>query len=257
MKTTLILDEKAEERKHYSIAEKIRFCEFALVKMEQDLASLNSVANEVGISSSCLSRWLNRLPQYRFVARQDQVRYILHRGRKNQLDCIGAELLAFVENLRESGYSISRKMLVAQATNILGSDSSFSSKTYAARPQSVSRWMRKNNLTIRSGTHQAQAPPQTVTTSAANFFVNVAWPAVSLDQPHRHKDFIINMDETPVFFSMHPTKSVDKIGTKTINICIAKYAGQRATVAVCFTASGVQLKSMIIFKGERSFSFCY
>ena len=99
MKATLMVDEKTEERKHYSIAEKIRFCEFAMVKMEQDLASLNSIANEVSISASCLSRWMNRLPQFRFIATQDQVRYSLHRGRGNQLDCIGAELLAFVETL--------------------------------------------------------------------------------------------------------------------------------------------------------------
>ncbi len=99
MKTTLVLDEKTEKRKHYSIVEKIHFCKFALVKMEQDLASLNSISNKIGISSSCLSRWMNCLPKYRFIAKHDQVRYILHRGRENQLDSIGAELLAFVENL--------------------------------------------------------------------------------------------------------------------------------------------------------------
>jgi hypothetical protein len=58
------------------------------------------------------------------------------------------------------------------------------------------------------------------------------------------------MDESAVFFSMHPTKSVEKIGLKTVNIRIAKNAGQCATVEVCFTASGIQLKSLVIFKGK-------
>jgi hypothetical protein len=92
MKATLVLDEKTEEQKHYSITKKICLCEFALVQMEQDLASLNSIASELGIALLCLSRWMNHLPQYHFIAKQDLVRYSLHSGKENQLDCIGAEL---------------------------------------------------------------------------------------------------------------------------------------------------------------------
>jgi hypothetical protein len=87
--------------------------------MDQDLASLNSIASELGISSSCLSHWMNRLPQYRFIAKQDPVRFSLHSGKANQLDCIGAELFAFVESLQDSGYAVTQKMLVAQASKIL------------------------------------------------------------------------------------------------------------------------------------------
>ncbi len=246
MKTTLVLDEKAEERT-YSIAEKICFCKFVLVCMEQDLVSLNSIGNEVGVSLSCFSHWLNHLPQYFFIAKHDQVRYILHGGHKNQLDCIGAELLAVVANLQESWYAILRKILIAQALRILGSDSFFSLKTYAVCTQSVSCWMRKNNLTLRAGTHQAQAPPYTAIMASANFIVNVIQPAVSLAQPHHHKDFIINMDQTPVFFwcmLLNPLRWL---------------APRQSTFALplCFTASGVQLKLMVIFKCESGFSFCY
>ena len=212
---------------------------------------MNTVADECHVSNSSLSRWMNNLPIYRHIAKKDQVRYAIICGRKSQLEDLGPQLLAFVEDLREKGYGVSRKMIVAHACRLLGSDSVFALKSYAARAQSVSRWMAKVGLTIRTGTHQAQALPQTVASAAEDFIVNIARPAVS--QPYRHPDFIINMDQTPVFFSMHPTKSVDKIGTKTINIRIAKNAGQRATVAVCFTASGIQLKSLVIFKGTSLF----
>ncbi len=37
---------------------------------------------------------------------------------------------------------------------------------------------------------------------------------------------------------------------KTVNIGIAKNAGQCATMEVCYTASGIQLKSLVIFKGK-------
>ncbi len=246
----LVKDKETGERVRLSIQQKIQCCEFFMVRSEEDLASLNTVADELGVSSSCLSRWMNKLPQYRFLVKLERERFSLHQGRSAQLDVIGPELLAFVEDLREKGYAVSRKMIVAQACRILGPECAFSSKSYAARAQSVSRWMKNNNLTIRAGTHQGQALPQTVTSLATDFIVNIARPAVSVDQPHRHQDFIINMDQTPVFFSMHPTKSVDTVGNKTINIRIAKNGSQRATVAVGFTASGIQLRSMIIFKGN-------
>ena len=84
--------------------------------------------------------------------------------------------------------------------------------------------------------------------SSEDFIINIGCPAII--QEYRHPDFIMNMDETLVYVSMHPTKSVEKIGAKTVNICITQNAGQHATVAVGFTASGFQLKSLVIFKGK-------
>ncbi len=245
------IETEKEQRPHYSIQQKIQYVEFAMLRMDEDLASLNTIADEIGVSNSSLSRWMNKLPQYRHIAKHDQVRFSLNAGRRSQLDDIGPELLGFVKDLRKNGYAVSRKMIVVQACKMMTSDSAFRSKSYAARAQSVSHWMAKNNLSIRAGTHQAQVLPQLVSSAALDFIENIACPAVSPDLPYRHPDFIMNMDQTPVHFSMHPTKSVDNIGARTINIRIAKNAGQRATVAVCFTASGIQLKLLVIFKGKN------
>ncbi len=247
----VVLDEGVMERNHYSIAQKISYVSYAklLRHMEEDLASMTTVADEWGVSPSSLSRWINKLPIYHHIAETDQVRFSLAAGRHGQLEDIGSELLVYIDNLREKGYAVSRKMIVVQSTRLLGPDSAFSLKSFAARGQSVSRWMAsKVGLTTRTDTHQAQALPQTVLLTALDFIVNIARPAVSWE--YRHPDFIMNMDETPVYFSMHPTKSVEKISMKTVNIRIAKNTGQRATVAFGITASGIQLKSLIIFKGK-------
>jgi hypothetical protein len=105
--------------------------------MEEDLASMNTVADEIGVSHTSLSRWINKLPIYRHIEKTDQVRFSLAGGRKSQLEDIGPALLAFVEDLREKGYGVSRKMIVAQSTKLLGPDSAFALKSYAARAQSV------------------------------------------------------------------------------------------------------------------------
>ncbi len=87
--------------------------------------------------------------------------------------------------------------------------------------------MAKNDLTFRTGTHQAQANPQTVSSSTQDFMVNIA--CLAINQPCWDCKFIINMYQTPVFFSMHSTKLVDMIGSHTINTRIAKNGSQRAT----------------------------
>ena len=247
-----VVENTEKKRNHYTIQQKITICEYAEVRMEEDLAVMSDIADEVGVPVSCISRWLDQLPVLRHINRNDQVRLSVNPGRHGQLEDVGAELLGFVEELRDDGYAVLRKMIVMKACQLLGTtDSDFSSKSYAARAQSVSRWMARNNLSIRTGTHQAQAPPQTVSSAAEDFIVNMARPAVN--QSYRDQRYIINMDQTPVFFSMHPSRSVEKIGTRSVNIRIAKNGSQRATVAVCFTASGEQLKSLIIFKGKRIF----
>ena len=149
------IKEGKDECHRYSIQDKIRIVEFAMVRIEEDLASLNVIADEVGVHSTTLLRWFNKLPIYRYIAKNDQVRFSLSTGRRGQLEDIGTELLAFVEDLHENGYAVSRKMIVMQACRLLGSDCPFSSKSYAAKAQSVSRWMAKNELSVRSGTESS------------------------------------------------------------------------------------------------------
>jgi hypothetical protein len=219
-KEARVVENMEKKRTHYTILQKITLCEYAEVHMEVELSAMSDIVDEVGVPVSCISRWLDQLPILRHINRNDQVRLSVNPGCCGQLEDVGAELLAFVEELRNSGYAVSRKMIVAKACQLLGTDSDFSSKSFAARAQSVSHWMARNDLLICTGTHQAQAPPQRVLTAAEDFIVNIARPAVN--QSYHDRRYIINMDQTPVFFSMHLLRSVDKIGTCTVNIRIAK-----------------------------------
>ena len=83
-----------------------------------------------------------------------------------------------------------------------------------------------------------------------DFIHNMAHPAVSL--MYCDKRYIINMNQMPVFFSMHATHTVKKKGSKTVHIRIMKNGSQSVTIAICLTASGLQLRSLLIFKGKES-----
>ena len=93
------------------------------------------------------------------------------------------------------------------------------------------------------GTYVSQKPPAE-TVELSKDFLEIVRPL--LNQPNRHKDFIINMDQTPVFFSMESKKTLAKVGAKTVNVRSSNGDTKRATYAVSVTASGNIRKRFII-----------
>ena len=97
------------------------------------------------------------------------------------------------------------------------------------------------------GTRESQRDSKEIIDEGLDFIVNVARPAV--DQPSRHPDWIINMDQTPVCFSMQDKRTLDVLGKKTINIRKSKGDTKRCTHAAMITASGKTLTPHIVFEG--------
>ncbi len=62
--------------------------------------------------------------------------------------------------------------------------------------------------------------------------------------------YILNMDQTPVFFSMESKTTLDLAGLKTIHMRSSTSDTKRATAAVTVTASGHQLPLTDVFKGK-------
>ncbi len=62
--------------------------------------------------------------------------------------------------------------------------------------------------------------------------------------------FVINMDQTPVYFSMNAKRTFEVVGKKTVHICTMTNDTKRVTVAVTITADGTLLPLTLIFKGK-------
>ena len=99
------------------------------------------------------------------------------------------------------------------------------------------------------GTHESQRHPDEVKEEAQDFLSEMKKKVVG---PHRDKHFIINMDQTPVYFSMEPSKTLELIGRKTVHVRKSTNDTKRATVAVSITASGIILPSVVVFKGAKN-----
>eukprot|EP00474_Spongospora_subterranea_P011773 CRZ12231.1 hypothetical protein [Spongospora subterranea] len=63
---------------------------------------------------------------------------------------------------------------------------------------------------------------------------------------------ILNMDQTPVFFSMQSRTTLERVGSRTVNIRSSTNSTLPVTVGVTVTADGNMLIPMIIFKGKTS-----
>ena len=107
--------------------------------------------------------------------------------------------------------------------------------------------MVRNKLTHRMLTHAAQRPPEEVMEEARGY-LEVMIPI--LNDENRSPKFTLNMDQTPMWYTMTPKESIDTVGTRTINVRTSTGNSKRVTVAVLITASGHQLPSMIVFKGK-------
>ena len=88
------------------------------------------------------------------------------------------------------------------------------------------------------GTPEIQRSPVELAADAYDFMQHVG-PKIS-EQNH-DATFIINMDQTPIFFTCHPKKTLEWKRTKIVNI---------------FTSTndndGSKLPSMLIFKGNEN-----
>ena len=83
----------------------------------------------------------------------------------------------------------------------------------------------------------------------AKHFVSRITPL--LTSPNRDQRYIINMDQTPVFFSMVPNKTLNIAGARSINVRTSTGSTMRLTCAVTVSAAGDILRPFIVFKGKR------
>ena len=83
----------------------------------------------------------------------------------------------------------------------------------------------------------------------AKHFVSHVTPLLA--SLNRDQQYIINMDQTPVFFSMVPNKTLNVAGERSINVGTSTGSTMWLTCAVTVSAAGDILRPFIVFKGKH------
>jgi transposase-like protein len=178
-------------KKSYTIKYKIDVIAVATERIATG-ESIRSVADFFELQPSQLRRWLKNENVYNDV--NSTAAKSTCGGRPSSLEAIEEQLLIWIFELREQGLAISYRMVQIKSASLLAS---FRRKSDWSQYQCVRRWLKSHRFVIRCSTHESQRPPHEVMGEARDFVVSMK-PRFS--SPWRHKDWIINMDQTHVFF---------------------------------------------------------
>ena len=238
-------------RKRYAIRQKLKLLEECSRLRRSMNLTLRGAALEIGISPCLLVRWTNQ--RHRYEASLGKKKAICA-GPVGQLDSIKEELLQWIFARREQGIAVTMSHVVYKATSILShlqadGGGGFKDSCFTARLSAVTRFLAKFDFVYRTKTNEATKSPAEVYEEASAFMERVR---PSVRGPHRDPHFIFNMDQTPVYFSYHRSKTLAKRGIKTVHVRKSTSDTRRATCALTCTAAGEFLRPMLIYKGKAT-----
>jgi hypothetical protein len=202
--------------------------------------TLRAAAEELLVSVANLSRWT--LQGMGEIDRLDKIlrskKKAVLTGPSSQLKAIEDGLLRYIFEKREQGIEVNTFLVVLRASFM---SPEFREKSFTARCSCpcVKRFLHAHSFSYQMGTHTSQRPPAEVEGEASDF---MRFVRVIVSGGNRDRRFILNMDQTPVYFPMSSKRTLELIGEKTIHI-------RTSTVAVTIAADGTVLPSTLVFEG--------
>jgi hypothetical protein len=201
-------------RVRYTARRKLGLLASAKRIMEEEGVALRRAAKRLQVSHSLFVRW-----QQQGAANDNPILAML-KGKKKancagplgQLKPLENSLLWYVFEQREQGINLSILALVVKALLLLPI---FNKKHSVARVSAVKRFVRAHSLVYRMGTHVSQRKPDKVAAESSDYMDLMGQ---IVEGPHRDRRFIINMDQTPVYFTMNAKQTLEVIGVKTVHI---------------------------------------
>ncbi len=225
-------------RLRYTARKKLGLISAVRAVMDKEGLSLNKAAAFINVSASLISKWAKQSNILREAL--SSCKKSSHPGPEGHLSPIEDQLLRFIFELREMGMAVNHLMIVLKASAL---SSDFADKSIKARFLAVKRFAKHHSLVYRMGTHMSQRHPEEVEEEATNFLNEVRTQVVD-------KRWIINMDQTPVYFTMNQKTTLNTVGARTVHVRTSTNDTKRATVAVTITASGHLLPALTVFKGK-------
>ena len=146
--------------------------------------------------------------------------------------------------MQEQGLGITAAMVVEEAKWLVPS---LCLKLRKALVTIVKRYVMAHKFVHQCITHQSQQLAAEVEKYTIWFIKEIR---EYLCDPCQDKDFILNMDQTAVCFSMTPQTTINLRGERTINICMTPNPSKRVTAALTITTSGKKLPEAAVFLGK-------
>jgi len=236
------INTRANKRIPFSTGEKLKILRVIKKMVEEESLTYSEASSALGLDQSMISRWRKKEDVFAAIPRPDA--FSLHSGPSSILKSITEDLLHFIDTWRSKGLPVNRIALMRKARSLIPD---LETKSEHAVKMSISRFMTKHRLVHRMATHKAQRHLSEVEGEALEFLDYIR---PILKEPNRDLNYIMNMDQTPVFHAMDFRTTINRVGARTVNLRTSASDSKRVTVAVTVTASGRRVKHMVVFKGE-------
>jgi len=234
---------RAPNRRKIQNKTKVAYIRFFDAHVED--MSMRAIATELGITLSMLQRYLKQ--RQRIFAIRNPCAGSVCTGRISKLNDIEEDLLQWFFEKREQGMGVTTQMVLLKAFELMPEFREDPS-TQLAKTFVIRRLLIHNLLVHRIATHVCQRSPALARYQAIDFVASVR--QVLRNNP-RHPKWIMNMDQTPIWFSMTHKRTLDVQGSRSINVRNCTSSTVRSTLAPCICADGTQLMPFLIFKGKR------
>jgi hypothetical protein len=162
--------------------------------IEEDGVNWTEATRRANIARSNVKKWMKLTTIFNELDRRAFVKKSSHHGPESQLKCIEDKLLMYVFEMRKTGMQVDYLLMLFRAACLL---QSFCAKPFNAQWLAVKRFMKHHSYTYQMGTHKSQCPPEEVA-NEARVWLGHTCPLVT--GPHHDLRYVINMDQTPVFF---------------------------------------------------------
>ena len=238
---------ETKQRRFWTLNAKISLC----IKCEREVCaekckSFSAFCRENKVDPAQLRRWRRDIIRLQRMADQSSAsKKTLSTGRPSSINDVSSDIIPWIHDLREQGITVSVRMVVLKISKL---KPDFRRRNPKTKYGIVKRFLDANNIVIRKKTHEAQAAPEVHEGKAKAFILTTR---TLLQGPHRHKKYIINMDQTAVYFSMTPGTTLEKRGAKSVNVRSSSGSTMRLTACLGVTADGHWLKPLFIFKGKE------
>ena len=130
----------------------------------------------------------------------------LHDGHPSILASVESDLLRWFFDLRKQGIMVSTRLIVIKASQL---NAQFRRKSPRAKELAVRRLLSSNRIVTRCVTHTCQRLPHAICQEALDFIHYMRDKVVG---GNREGKYIINMDQTPIFFDMSTGRTLSQSG---------------------------------------------
>ena len=197
--------ESKHSRSHKTVAQKIIIANYSIEN------SINKGAEKFGVERKSIRKWIQQLPELTQVSVKSKTK-TLHKGKKAYTKDIEDELIEWILMNRALGIAVTSWEVIIKACKL---DESLKLKNINTLQNWCYRFLKRNMLTFRSGTHIGQKLPQSYPELMRNF---TKFNEILRSDNDFELNQIANMDETPLFMNITNTKTIAKIGSKEVDI---------------------------------------